>query len=302
MDAQDQMELDRAARPNANSGAHVQSGVKTILLHVQNDQVLGQTLETALSLARACEAHLSCLHVTPIEAYVAFDAFGGVFVMSDVFKAIGEEEKLIGERLRSELSNEDVSWHYTQVTGDIPGQIVGRAALADLVVTSRQPRRTDFQGSTVGLLGELLHRSRTPLFIAADDGKLPDPTGSALIAWNGSFEAANAVRSSVGLLKLASEVRILQIDEEKEEAFPSTTLLEYLSRHGIHAELKIETAHPETRDTDFVTACLLAEAEKLKAAYIVMGGYSHSRVSEYMFGGLTRSMLAGCSIPLFIAH
>jgi nucleotide-binding universal stress UspA family protein len=280
----------------------VDAGIKTILLHVQNDTALDRTLEAALSLARACEAHLTCLHVTPIQAYVAFDSFGGVFVMSDVFKAIEEEERLLKERLQVELSKEDVSWDYIQTTGDVPHQLIGRAALADLVVTSRQPKRTDFQGPAIGMLGDLLHRSRTPLFIVADDGKVPDPTGRVLIAWNGSFEAANAVRSAVGLLKLASGVRILRIDEKKEEAFPSTLLLEYLSRHGIHAELQVETAHPDMRDSDFVSSCLKAEAEQMNAAYIVMGGYSHNRVSEYMFGGLTRSMLAASSTPLFIAH
>ena len=298
---EDQMQLNRAAKAE-QAASIVQAGVKTILLHVQNDEAIGQTLETALSLARACEAHLDCLHVTPIQAYVAMDSFGGVFVMGDVFKAVEEEEGLIKGRLKAELSKEDVSWDYTQTTGDVPSQLIGRAALADLIVTSRQARRTDFQGSTIGILGDLLHRSRTPLFVAADDGKVPDPTGSVLIAWNGSFEAANAVRSAIGLLKLASDVRILRIDEEKDEAFPSTRLLEYLSRHGIHAELKVETAHPDARDIDFMSARLNAEAERMKAEYIVMGGYSHSRVSEYMFGGLTRSMLAGSSIPLFIAH
>lgn len=290
------MERENMAQRNASSG------VKTILLHVQNEKALNQTLETALSLARACEAHLSCLHVTPIQAYVAFDSFGGVFVMSDVFKAIEEEELLLKERLQAELSKEDVSWNYTQTTGDVPHQLVGRAALADLIVTSRQPKRTDFQGTSIGMLGDLLHRSRTPLFIAADDGKVPDPTGPVLIAWNGSFEAANAVRSAVGLLKLASEVRILRIDQQKDEMFPSTTLLEYLSRHDIHAELSVETAHPDMKDDDFTYACLTSHAAQMKAEYIVMGGYSHSRISQYVFGGITRSMLAASSIPLFIAH
>ncbi|MDV3256898.1 MAG: universal stress protein [Sphingomonas sp.] len=282
--------------------ARANAGVKTILLHVQNDRALDQTLETALSLARACGAHLSCLHVTPIEAYVAFDGFGGVFVMNDVIKAIDEEEKLLGERLRAELDNEDVSWDYKQVTGNIPGQVVSKSALADLVVTGRQPNRTEFQGSTIGLLGDLLHRSRTPLFIAADDGKVPDPTGPVLIAWNGSFEAANAVRSAVGLMKLASDVHVLRIEEHKEEAFPPTALLQYLSRHGIHAELKVETAHPDPKDTDFLFACMNSEVNRLNASYVVMGGYSHSRVREYMFGGVTRSVLAGSNIPLLMGH
>jgi nucleotide-binding universal stress UspA family protein len=222
--------------------------------------------------------------------------------MSDVFKAIEEEEGLLKERLQAKLSKEDVSWDYTQTAGDVPHQLISRAALADLIVTSRQPKRTDFQGSTIGMLGDLLHRSRTPLFIAADDGKVPDPTGPVLIAWNGSFEAANAVRSAAGLLKLASEVRVLRIDEQKDETFPSTILLEYLSRHGIHAELKIETAHPDARDADFVSACLYSEAQQMKASYVVMGGYSHNSISEYLFGGLTRSMLDASPMPLFIAH
>ena len=298
----DQMQLDRATPSRLKVETGARAGVKTILLHVQNDKALDQTLETALSLARACGAHLSCLHITPIEAYSAFDSFGGTFVMTDVITAIDAEEKLLSERLRAELGKEDVSWDYTQVTGHIPSQIVGKAALADLIVTGRQPKRTDFQSSTIGMLGDLLHRSRTPLFLAADVGKVPDPTGPVLIAWNGSFEAANAVRSAIGLLKLASDVRILRIDEQKDEAFPSTALLEYLSRHDIHAELILATAHPDAVDADFVYAHLNSEAKRMSAAYMVMGGYSHSRVSEYMFGGLTRSMLAGSSIPLLMGH
>lgn len=297
----EQAQIDRLARAG-QAGSNVQAGVKSILFDVQSNDALDQTLETALSLARACEAHLECVHVTPYQAYVAFDAFGGVFVMSDVFRAIEEEAKSLQDRLQTELSKEDVSWDYTQVTGDVPSQIVSRAALADLVVTSRQPKRKNFQGSTIGMLGDLLHRSRTPLFFAADDGRIPDPAGRAMIAWNGSIEAANAVRSAIGLLKVASDVQVLRIPEGKDEAFPSTRLLEYLSRHGIHAELKIETVDPEILDVDFMQDYILSEAKRMDAAYVVMGGYSHSRISEYMFGGLTRLMLAGSSVPLFMAH
>ena len=298
----DQMQMEHRPTEKPEASPQAQSGVKSILVHVQNDEGLNRTFETALSLARACGAHLECLHVTPIQAYVAFDSFGGVFVMGDVIKAIDDADATLDSRMRSELSKEDVSWDYTQTTGDVPNQLIGRAALADLIVTSRSPKRIDFQGSTIGMLGELLHRSRTPLFIAGDDGKVSDPTGRALIAWNGSIESANAVRAAVGLLKLASDVKVLRIEEDKEETFPSTRLLEYLSRHGIHAELKVETARPDAQDVDFTYACLMSEAQRMSAAYVVMGGYSHSRISEYMFGGLTRSILGASNIPVFIAH
>ena len=120
----------------------------------------------------------------------------------------------------------------------------------------------------------------------------------ALIAWNGSFEAANAVRSSIGLLKVASDVRVLQVEEEKDEAFPGTRLLEYLSRHGIHAELTRATQ----KDDQPIAGSLMAYANAVNAAYMVMGGYSHSRIGEYVFGGVTRTLLSGSTVPLLIAH
>ena len=297
---QDQIELERTAV--AKPPQHAVSGVKTILLHVQNDKSFNDRLETALSLARACEANLSCLHVTPIEAYVAFDSFGGVFVMNDVVRSIDEEALRLRDELQEKFRTEEVPWDYTETTANIAAQLISRAALADLVVTGRDPHQADFAGPTIGLLGELLHRSRTPLFIPADGDAPPDVTGAALIAWDGSYEAANAVRSSIGLLKIASEVRILQIREKTDETFPGTKLLEYLSRHGIHGELLVEEAPSRGGAQHFVSGALIAHAQAMKAGYLVMGGYNHSRVTEYVFGGVTRALLASSPVPLVIAH
>ena len=279
------------------------AGVRTILLHVQNDESRDQRLETALSLARACSAHVECLHVTPIEAYVAFDSFGGVFVMNNVIKALDQEEAELRSAIEGRLRNEDVRWSYAQVTGNVAGQLVSHAALADLLVVGREPHKSDFVGTAIGLLGDLIHRSRTPLFISSDDDQRCDPTGTAMIAWDGSYEAANAIRSSIGLLKLASNVQVLQITEEdKKETFPSTRLLEYLSRHEIHVELSIIEAGVDIQDSDVVSATLIARARALNAAYLVMGGYNHSRVGEYIFGGVTRTLLSNSPVPLVIAH
>ena len=148
-----------------NSSARIvpgSSGIKTILLHVLDDEFHDQRIESALSLARACSAHLSCLHVTPIEAYVAFDSFGGVFVMNNIIKALDERDYKLGKKVEEQLQDEDVSWDYEQVTGNVASMVIRRAALADLLITAREPRNPDFVGPTVGFLGDLLHRSRTP--------------------------------------------------------------------------------------------------------------------------------------------
>jgi nucleotide-binding universal stress UspA family protein len=123
-----------------------------------------------------------------------------------------------------------------------------------------------------------------------------------VIAWDGSYEAADAVRSSIGMLKRASGVHVVQVTEEKEELFPSTRLLEYLSRHGIHAELTVEAVEELQAEEEFVPDILVARALSLNAAYIVMGGYNHSRIGEYIFGGVTRTMLSASPIPIVIAR
>ena len=293
--------LDRpvqATRPSATL-----STIRTILLHVQDDPSLDSRIENALVLARSCSAHLSCLHVVPIEAYVAFDQVGGLFVMNDVMKALDEQQAELRTKIEAKLGSEDVNWDYEEVTGSVAAQLIGHAALTDLVITSREPHRTEFVGSTVSFLGDLICNSRTPLFIPTDDGRPVDVTGSVLIAWDCSYEAANAVRSAVGLLKLASSVHILQIREDgKDEAFPSTRLLEYLSRHGVHAEYSVIEAGVDEHDQKVISDTLAARAQALRAAYLVMGGYNHSRVGEYIFGGVTRTMLAEAPLPLVIAR
>ena len=292
-------EIAEMTRPE--TARAVVSGVKTILLHVQNDASLDERIETALSLGRACGAHLSCIHVTPIEAYVAFDGFGGVFVMNDVIKALDDEEVQLRLKVEEKLRSEDVPWDYLQVTGNVPAQIIRHAALADLTVVGREPHRSDLADPAIRLLGDLLHRCRTPLFIPANKGGAVDPTGRAMIAWDASHEAANAVRASVGLLKLASEVRIVQIREDgKDEPFPGTRLLEYLSRHEIHADLQVEPSHGCTGRE--VAVVLMGHASVSKADFVVMGGYNHSRFGEFLFGGVTRQLLEDCDLPLFITH
>ena len=300
MKTQESLVLDR--RQELREPHLLSSTVKTILVHVQTDERVDGRIEAGLALARASSAHLSCIHVTPIQAYVAFDSFGGIFVMDDVIRSIDEQAAKLRSRIEKKLRNEDVSWDYEKITGDVVTSIVSRAALADLVVIGREPRHDDFVEPAIGLLGDLLHRSRSPLFIPGDGPAAVDPAGLALIAWDGSYEAANAVRSSIGLLKLARDVRIVRVAEVKDEGFPQTKVLEYLSRQGINAELVIEQPPSDGRDDDVVAAALVAHARAAAAAYLVMGGYSHSRMRERVFGGVTRALLGNCPVPLVVAH
>lgn len=268
----------------------------TILLDAQDNDQIQAALESALAWARASGGHLYCLQASPYEAYVTSGGFGDLYGLGELAKAIDKRADEFEDKLRGELANEDVSWEYARLTGHAISALVQRAALADMLVTSRRVHRSLSGASPLARLGEILTRSRTPLFLHGSGETLVDPCGTAIIAWDGSYEVANTVRSSVPFLRCAIEVKVITVKEKKEE-FPGTDLLEYLSRHDIHAEL-----HLEPYDEEDVGLVLLGHARQSENPYLVLGGYSHSRIGEYLFGGVTRSFLKDCPIGMIMGH
>jgi nucleotide-binding universal stress UspA family protein len=271
--------------------------MKSVLLHVQNDEDLDAKLQAALAIVRASNGHLSCLHVTPLNAYVAFDGFGGPFIMSGVLDALQENESKMRARIEGHLAHEDVSWDYAQVTGEPTHAIVSKSALADLIVLGRSHHVGTNAYPGISLLGDVLAAARSSILVQPSKQNNFDPLGPALVAWNGSFEAANAMRFALPMLAMASVVHIVSIEGDTEYDFPSVSASEYLSRHGITSELHLQKA-----DKKSIADALISAAALLNASYVVMGGYGHSRVREYLFGGVTRHMLLHSPVPIFISR
>jgi len=169
------------------------TSIKTVLFHVHHDDGLEQRLQVALSVARACQAHLHLLHVTPIEAYSVIDAFG-TFVSGEIVEALQQDADKLRAKLQAQLAKEDVSWDYEEFTGELMPHLIQCASLADLVIVGRERPDPEFARPAISLLGDLLQQIRTPLLVIGDETDGFDPLGPAVIAWNGSYEAANIMR------------------------------------------------------------------------------------------------------------
>ena len=290
-------ELVREQSPKSNiEPMSAPAGIKSILFHVHDDVGLPGRVQTALSIARAFGAHLHLLHVTPLDAYTVVDVMG-TYVNEGLVEMLEGEAAKVKTSLEEQLSKEDVSWDYEEVTGALMNHLTKRAALADLILTGREPHEREFGGPAIALIGDMLHRTRTPLFVVGDGADGVDLFGPAMVAWNGTHEAANALRSAVPLLKLASEVRLVVVDDRKDYRLTTADALAYLSRHDIHAELVTPLLIAGTVEDE-----LLDQAGMDKASYIVMGGYSHTRGGEFLFGGVTRSLIQKCPVSLVMAH
>jgi nucleotide-binding universal stress UspA family protein len=145
----------------------------------------------------------------------------------------------------------------------------------------------------------VLFGSGRHLFLVPDRKPAKPAFDHILVAWNGSRESTRALAEAMPYLHKAKTVAVVSVvdDELEEDATIGIEAVNHLSHHGIEATLH----HPKKRKGD-VGAALIAEARRQKADLIVMGGYGHSRLREWLLGGVTYELLHQAPVPLLIAH
>lgn len=283
------------ARTGLLVGAQGEAAMKTILLHVHGDEAAEARLQVALDLTRAHEGHLACVQITPLTSYVGTDMFGGVYVLTDVLDAVRKNEEKVRAETEARLSRENVPWTYEHLDGDPATMIVARSRLADAVVLSRS--LGEFRiGDPMPLAGDVALHARTPVIAVPPDARGFTKTDRAFVAWNGSAESAYALKCAMPLLRQASEIHVVTVANGDNSAFAAADAGEYLSRHGLKAEL-----HEVDRGAT-VADRLLEALNQIGGDYMVMGAYGHSRAREFILGGVTRTMLQHCPVPLLLAH
>jgi len=120
-----------------------------------------------------------------------------------------------------------------------------------------------------------------------------------LVCWDGSRTAARAVADAMPLLRKAKQVEVLIVASErgKSNELPGADLGQHLARH----DLKVEVKRLNTGGVD-VANTVLSYAADASADFIVMGGYGHSRLREFVLGGVTRGILQSMTVPALMSH
>ena len=181
------------------------------------------------------------------------------------------------------------------IAGDGLLGIVGSCVLTDLAVVGQtNPDRREPLRDV--LIESLLFHARLPLMLIPYAGVRDFQPDRAIIGWNGSSTAARAIRAALPLLSLARSVTVVVVDEDR----PGVTGAEvaaYLARHDIAAQLR-EIEKPATG----AGQALLRFAAEQNADWLVMGAYGHSRMREFLLGGVTRHIIADATLPVFMVH
>ena len=270
--------------------------MKTILVHICDDNGMDSRLQVALDIARAHNAHLTCLQVTTQFIPMSYGTLGGDFMTSVNMDELREMDKVHRVKIEGQLRNEGVSWDWVVDLGDPATCLVERSALADMIVLSQSVGRDRGPSDPLDIGGDVTINAHCPVLIVPIEQQSFDTTGPLVIGWNGSGEAARAIRFSLSMLKTSSAVHLVSIADNNDE-LPSFDSSTYLSRHRIASELHQITAKDETP-----SQVLESFAKEHGAAAIVMGAYGHSRLRELLFGGVTRDLLKKSHIPMLMGH
>ena len=272
-------------------------------------EALGEAgLRSAFDLASIIGADLEICHMrqsafTPIayhmETAIAYSD-QTLHRLEEANKQRAEEMKSLFERLREEciqsLSTKSGSHQVSAVWKECVGRPdleFGRLArTSDFSLVARTGTKDDDPDRSYA--ESLLMTSGQPMLSVS--ARTPfDFDETALIAWNGSVEASRALVRSVPLLGRFKNVVVLTIGGLPENVPSPEDASRYLDTYGIASEHKLigkGSAEKTIEDYAGSEGCGL----------IVMGAYSHSRLQEFVLGGVTRHLLQDTDIPLFMAH
>jgi nucleotide-binding universal stress UspA family protein len=120
-----------------------------------------------------------------------------------------------------------------------------------------------------------------------------------LVCWDGGRNAARAIGDALPFLARAKAIDVLVVTAagSSGDELPGADIAHHLARHGFHIDLK----RIVSEDVD-VANTILSYAADAAADFIVMGGYGHSRLREFILGGVTRGILSSMTVPALLSH
>jgi nucleotide-binding universal stress UspA family protein len=213
-------------------------------------------------------------------------------------QAVKREEAASSAAFQAALAGKRCTSEWRGVDGFAEENLTLAARYADLVVLG-QSDPEPMPEATPGNLPEMvaLHGER-PILVVPHIGAAQPPGRTVMVCWNGRREASRAAAGALPILKTAQRVVVLTIDPEKGEGPDiGQQAGEWLGRHGVKVTVQRDTA--TATDTGNV---ILSRAADAAADLIVMGIYGHSRMRQFVLGGVSRTLLASMTVPLLIAH
>jgi nucleotide-binding universal stress UspA family protein len=273
-----------------------------ILINVPATEESDPAVQYGLSLAKAFGAHATGISfgLEPLVASTYFGAVPGEFMMDMRVAAEKAAKDASGAFLKAAQSA-GVEADSRAMTSTVDGasDALGRLARLYDVTVVGQPN-PDSPGSQNMFIESVLFDSGRSVLIVPYIQKKPVELNRVLIAWDGGRSATRAIAEARPLLEKAKQVEILVVETGKPDAgqIPGADLARHLARH----KLKVELRHVSVTSKHEIDETILNEVTNSDIDLVVMGGYGHSRLRQFVLGGVTRSIIQTMTAPVLMAH
>jgi nucleotide-binding universal stress UspA family protein len=288
--------------------------IKSILVPVSGSETDAVCFAAALPIAESFAAHIDALHVRvdPIEVAMTMSTEGaGGVLMQGIIDNLTRDADAGEAKAKSSFFDlctkagltrggtptgvdpkPSAEWHVE--TGQEARWIAAYGVTADLVVAPRGVPGQD--ATTRSTLEALLLETGRPLLIPGASPGSPKLAERVAVAWKPTPQASRAVAYAMPFLTRAKEVVVLTVEEEEGRRDDTKRLATYLGWHGIAPA--IERLTPSRHGA----AETMLAAATARSELLVMGGYGHTRLREWVFGGFTQCVLSEAALPVLIAH
>jgi nucleotide-binding universal stress UspA family protein len=255
----------------------------------------------AISIAETFEAHVLgvAFAYDPIVPYSSMGGVPGDFIESQRAEA-DKAAKNANSRFEAASKRAGISSETLTLNASISGASdqLGRIARRfDLVVLGQPTPDKPMPDELIdeGVLFECGRPVVFVPFIQTAALKLD----RVMVCWDGGRTAARAIADAMPFLEKAKRVEVVVVGAKppKSDEISGADLGQHLARHG----LKVDVKRITSPDID-VASTLLSHAADSSADLMVMGGYGHSRLREFVLGGATRGLLEAMTVPVLMSH
>ncbi|MGH7026158.1 universal stress protein [Brevundimonas sp.] len=273
----------------------------SLIVYVDDEADNIQRIEQACDLARAHDAHLigvsACAPETPMA-----DAYGAGILLGEVLVVQHEraESALKGAeaRFREAATRAGVRCEWRADVGDPTSLLTHHARAADLLIVGRDA--ADASGWRAPHPADLVMRAGRPVMVVPPTPARPAADAPVLLAWTDSRESRHAAHVALPLLEKAEAVQVVELcdpDDLDGARLRTTDVCAWLTRHGVKA-----VADARAYDDRSSGRRLLDCAAEMKAGVIVSGAWGHARMRQWIFGGVTQTLLTDSPVALLLAH
>jgi nucleotide-binding universal stress UspA family protein len=185
----------------------------------------------------------------------------------------------------------------TETLAEISAAVEKSARCHDLTIVDRAD---DLLDPASAVFETVLFGSGRPVLVATPAKNAVERMRTAVLAWDGSANAARSLSSAIGLFPSLETIYVFTVvGKDEADPVPGSEIAAHIRKHGI----EVVVACADARDEDRHPGILIAEyAGRKNVDLIIMGGYGHSRFREFVLGGVTEYLSKAAPVPILFAH